>query len=71
MNLISHRVIDLWKKLPVSLRLSELDDNESNIVFKRDAKVFLSEKVENVFNPDSVCTWISHADELPAEYNNF
>ena len=58
-NFFSNRLVHLWNKLPVEIRLSELNEVGKNTTFKNDLNKHYFTRLENVFNPDSVCTWSS------------
>ena len=59
MNFYDNRIIPLWNNLPLDVRTIELTDMGFNSNFKNDLKKLFMDKLENNFDTDRMCTWLS------------
>ena len=58
-NFFSHRIVNLWNNLPVSVR-KIVCNNKRILPFKTKLYELYKNKLYTHFNVDDTCTWISH-----------
>ena len=58
-NFLNNRVIKIWNNLPTEVRLTELSDLGYNSGFKNAVKDYYHNLLQDTFNVNSVCSWIT------------